>query len=286
MVMAAKVTNSLPTDPMLTDPWILAGVEWETTDSFTVCLQPGAQVGGYGFQPGQFNMLYVFGVGEVPISICSSSKEHNAIRHTTRKVGTVTTAMGSLGVGDCIGVRGPFGSAWPLEVAQGQDVLIVAGGIGLAPLRPVLYAILADRDQYGRVVLLYGARTKEDLLYQKELQQWQHRSNLDVYVTVDRATGRWPGTVGVVPQLIPRAPIDPSRVVVMICGPEVMMRYCMPELNNRGIDASNIYVSLERNMKCAIGHCGHCQFGPHFVCRDGPVFSYQQVSRLLNIKEI
>ena len=273
-------------DPMVTDPWVLSHVEWETADTFTLCLQPRDAMQACTFAPGQFNMLYVFGVGEVPISICGSPSAGGEVLHTTRKVGTVTRAMGSLGIGDCIGVRGPFGSSWPLDEARGKDVLLVAGGIGLAPLRPAIYAILNNRSDYGRVVLLYGTRTQEDLLYQEGIQQWRSRFDLDIYVTVDRATGRWCGNVGVVPQLIQRAPIDPHQSIVMICGPEVMMRYCMPELKKRGISDSRIYVSLERNMKCAVGHCGHCQLGPEFVCKDGPVFSYERVAGLLNIKEL
>jgi len=164
--------------------------------------------------------------------------------------------------------------------------VVVAGGIGLAPLRPVLYWVLAHRADYGRVVLLYGARTPQDLLYRRELEQWRARFDVDVYVTVDRGSQAWRGGVGVVTSLIPKAPFDPRDAVAMMCGPEVMMRYTALELQRRGVPVGQIYVSMERNMKCAVGFCGHCQFGQYFVCRDGPVFPYDRVQELINRWEI
>jgi len=188
--------------------------------------------------------------------------------------------------GSVIGVRGPFGNGWPVEEAKGRDVLVVAGGIGLAPLRPVLYQLIARRGEYGRVVVLYGTRTPSDILFQRELEQWRARFDLEVGVTVDRALMDWRGNVGVVTTLIPKAPFDPRNTIAMVCGPEVMMRFTVWELQKLGLTLDRIFISMERNMKCAIGFCGHCQFGPYFVCKDGPIFRYDRVKGLLEVREI
>jgi NAD(P)H-flavin reductase len=238
------------------------------------------------FAAGQFNMLYVFGVGEIPISISGDSAKSKTLVHTTRAVGTVTRAMRQLKRGDVLGVRGPFGSPWPVEEAEGNDVVIVAGGIGLAPLRPALYNVLSQREKYGKVVLLYGTRSPADILFQRELETWRARFDLEVQVTVDRAAGGWRGNVGVVTTLIARAPFDPPNAVAMVCGPEVMMRFTAMELERRGVAADSIFLSLERNMKCATGICGHCQFGPAFVCKDGPVFRYRRIKDWIARREI
>ncbi|MBU0518981.1 FAD/NAD(P)-binding protein [bacterium] len=272
-------------EPMIPQPFRVAKVQKETFDTFTLQLKSSKGNGVSHFSPGQFNMLYVFGVGEVPISI-SGDPSNGTLIHTTRVVGNVTKAMGKLKVGDVIGVRGPFGTPWPVENAKGKDVVIVTGGIGLAPLRPALYYFLKHRDEYGKIVLLYGARSKEDILYRRELEQWRARFDLEVHVTVDRGTGNWRGNVGVVTMLIPKAPFDAHNAVSLVCGPEIMMRFTVLELLKRGIPESKIFLSLERNMKCGIGHCGHCQFGPHFTCKDGPVFPYDQIKDLLEKREI
>lgn len=273
-------------NPMLPEPYRISKVLKDTDDTFTLELKAELGETAVAFVPGQFNMLYVFGVGEIPISISGDPAKPDTLVHTTREVGTVTRVMRTLRQGDSIGVRGPYGSAWPVEEAVGQDVVLVAGGIGLAPLRPALYHIMTNRERYGKVVLLYGARTPEDILYKKELAAWRSQFDLDVYVSVDRATGDWHGNVGFVTNLIKRAPFDPHSTVAMICGPEVMMRFTAQELIKRGVSESTVYVSMERNMKCAVGFCGHCQYGPHFVCKDGPVFTYDQVSWLLNLWEV
>jgi NAD(P)H-flavin reductase len=201
-------------------------------------------------------------------------------------VGTVTRTMRQLRVGDTLGVRGPFGNPWPVEEAFGSDLVIVAGGIGLAPLRPVLYRLLAQREKFGKVVLLYGTRSPEDILFRRELEQWRASFELDVHVTVDRAVGRWRGNVGVVTTLIPRAAFDPLSTLAMVCGPEVMMRFTALELLKRGVAREHIYLSMERNMKCGIGLCGHCQFGPTFVCKDGPVFRYDRIEAFFGKREL
>jgi NAD(P)H-flavin reductase len=273
-------------DPMLPQRYRVQHVRRELPDTFTLELEPEEGVEISPFASGQFNMLYVFGVGEIPISISGDPATRSPLVHTTRAVGTVSKAMRELKPEDVIGVRGPFGSHWPIEGAVGRDVVIVAGGIGLAPLRSAMYQVTSQREKYGKIVLLYGARTPQDILYRRELEHWRAHFDLDVYVTVDHATGKWRGSVGVVTRLIPRAPFDPLNTVAMICGPEVMMRFTAAELQKRGIGADNIFISMERNMKCAIGLCGHCQYGPYFVCKDGPVFQYSRVQNLLTKWEI
>jgi len=273
-------------DPMLPQPYRVQRVRREIPDTFTLELGPANGSSIPPFATGQFNMLYVFGVGEVPISISGNPAQPTPLVHTTRAVGTVTKAMRKLRPDDVIGVRGPFGSHWPIEHAQGKDVVIVAGGIGLAPLRSALYQITAQREKYGKVALLYGARTPSDILYQRELEHWRGRFDLEVYVTVDQATGTWRGSVGVVTKLIPRASFDRENTMALVCGPEVMMRFTVAELEKRGVASEHIYISMERNMKCAVGFCGHCQYGPHFVCKDGPVFQYSRVHSLFTKREI
>ena len=273
-------------DPMVPSPYRVQRVRQDTYDTFTLELQSTNGAERFCFSAGQFNMLYVFGVGEVPISISGDPAIPVTLVHTTRAVGTVTKAMRQLKRGDMLGVRGPFGTHWPVEEAIGNDVVIVAGGIGLAPLRPALYALLANREKFGKVVLLYGTRTPSDILFRRELESWRSRLDLEVYVTVDRATGNWRGNVGVVTTLIPKAPFDPRNAVALVCGPEIMMRFTILELQKRGVAAENIFLSMERNMKCAVGFCGHCQFGPTFICKDGPVFRYDRIKDLFTKREI
>ena len=272
-------------DPMLPRLFEVRRVRAETYDTFTLELEPedGSPL---VFAPGQFNMLYLFGVGEVAISVSGDPAQPSPLIHTLRAVGAVTRGLCSLKPGDAVGVRGPFGTVWPLDQAEGNDVVLVAGGIGLAPLRPAIYRLLERRNRYGRVVLLCGARSPKDLLYRRELEKWRGRFDLEVTATVDYAAGEWNGQVGVVTTLIPRAGFDPSHTVAMACGPEVMMRFTVRELLRRGVAPETIFVSLERNMKCAVGFCGHCQFGPHFICKDGPVFRFTDVASLIEIWEV
>ncbi len=258
----------------------------ETYDTFTMELVSEKKKDGFSFLPGQFNMLYVFGVGEVPISISGDPTKQENLMHTIRDVGSVTGALRKLEEGDSVGVRGPFGSAWPVEAAEGKDVVIVTGGIGLAPLRPAFYHILANRKKYGKVAILYGARTPEDILYPEDLQEWRSKFDLQVRVTVDRAGKDWHGTVGVVPSLISKVRFDPKNTLAMVCGPEIMMRFTVQELEKCGLMTEQIYVSMERNMKCAIGFCGHCQYGPKFICKDGPVFRFDEIEELFAVREV
>lgn len=271
---------------MIPDVFAIRRTLTETADTFTLELEPSNGHAGMVFRPGQFNMIYVYAAGEVPISISGDPSDPDRIIHTTRAVGAVTKVMKGLRRGDMVGVRGPFGVPWPVEEARGMDVVLVAGGIGLAPLRPVIYEILAHRESYGKVCLLYGTRGPADLLFRGELERWRSRFDFDVFMTVDRAIGEWKGNVGVVTTLIPKAPFDPDNTVAMVCGPEIMMRFSAGELVKRGVRPESVFVSLERNMKCGIGLCGHCQFGPTFVCRDGPVMAYPRVKHLFGIPEL
>lgn len=238
------------------------------------------------FQPGQFNMLTVFGVGEVPISLSGDPSKPDRLIHTVRPVGAVSKALTERRAGDVVGLRGPFGTGWPLAAAAGRDIIVVAGGLGLAPLRPALYYLRAERKRYGRIVLLYGTRSLEDILFRREIERWGQRSVFDVQVTVDHATGPWSGHVGVVTTLVTRAGCDPQRTMALVCGPEVMMRLSIAALRDRGIPDDAIYLSMERNMKCAVALCGRCQFSRVLVCRDGPVFRYDRVRDLLAHREL
>jgi NAD(P)H-flavin reductase len=273
-------------DPMLPRRYLVQRRRRELAGTFTLDLEPLDDPTVPTFAPGQFNMLYVFGVGEIPISISGDPASRTPLVHTIRDVGIVSHALQALGPGDVLGVRGPFGSHWPVERAHDKDLVVVAGGIGLAPLRPVIYAALARRARFGRVALLYGARTPSDILFRGELQRWRTQGGLDVVVTVDRATGSWRGSVGVVTRLIPRVSFDPANTIALVCGPEIMIRFTASELIKRGVPGDSIFISMERNMKCAVAQCGHCQYGPYFVCQDGPVFPYSALQRLLMIWEV
>lgn len=256
----------------------------DAPDAWTLELEM-ADDAHFNYTPGQFNMLTAFGVGEAAISM-SGDPASGPLIHTIRAVGPVSRALTELGPGDPIGVRGPFGVGWPMAPAAGKDVVFVAGGLGLAPLRPAIYRVLAERERYGQVTLLFGARRPEDILFRHEVEAWRARLDIEVDVTVDHAPSNWRGHVGVVTTLISRLELDPAKTLAMVCGPEVMMRFVALALADRGVAESDIYLSMERNMKCAIGHCGHCQLGPTFICRDGPVFTFERLKRLMTVKEL
>ncbi len=271
-------------DPMVPVPFPVRRSHKETGDVWTLEVEPPPE--GFGFLPGQFNMLYVPGVGEVPISISGDPQEPGRLVHTTRAVGKVTQAICRLKKGQAVGIRGPFGRAWPVKEAEGHDVLFLAGGVGLAPLRPAIYHLLNHRERYGDIRILYGVRTPQDILYRRELALWRERSDVYVDITVDSADRQWKGNVGVVTKLIRRLKVDPLQTVAMICGPEIMMRFTVQELYAAGLEDEDIYVTMERNMKCAVGFCGHCQFGPSFICKDGPVFRFDRIAHLFRLREI
>jgi NAD(P)H-flavin reductase len=238
----------------------------------------------YRFLPGQFNMLYIPGVGEIAISLSAGKTHRGTWDHTIRVAGNVTHTLAGLGAGGTLALRGPYGSSWPLEECAGADVILVAGGIGLAPLRPALYSCLENCKRFGRISLLYGARAPDMLLYTREYDAWTDR-RLDVYTTVDRFQPGWSGNVGVVTLLVDRLrPLSPGNSVLFLCGPEVMMRYSVRSALERGLRKDQIWVSLERNMQCAVGLCGHCQLGPAFVCKDGPIFRYDKIEAFLDVE--
>jgi NAD(P)H-flavin reductase len=274
-------------DPMIPQPYTVVRKRRETHDTVTLFMEPTDKgAGTMVFDPGQFNMLYLPGKGEAPISISGDPHGGSTLIHTIRGVGALTKALCAIGRGGVVGVRGPFGSSWPVKRAEGADIIIIAGGIGLAPLRPAFYHLLEHRDRYGRIKLLYGARSPQEMLYIPELEKWRSRFDIEVEVTVDNADSDWYGHVGVVTTLIPHAVFDPEDTVAMICGPEIMMRFTINKLLDHELVRKNIYVSYERNMKCALGFCGHCQFGPKFVCKDGPVFCFDDIEWLMNVREV
>jgi NAD(P)H-flavin reductase len=265
-------------------PWPVIANRPETADTVTLSLAPPEP---YGYQPGQFNMLGVPGIGEVPISVSGDATAvRPMIQHTIRAVGAVTRALCAAEPGDAVTVRGPYGTHWPLEEAEGGDVMIVAGGIGLPPLRPAIRQVLANRERFGRVALLYGARTPADVMFPGELAQWRSRFDVAVEVTVDSAGRDWRGNVGVVPDLIGRVPFDPAATTAFTVGPEIMMRFTIQALLAAGVPAGRVFLSTERSMQCATGLCGHCQLGPFLVCRDGPVFRYPPLARWLEVREL
>jgi len=280
------MTITTTTEPMVSQPYRVRAVSKETPDTFTLSLTPNAGSNGTTFQPGQFSMLWVFGVGELPISISGQPWQRDRLMYTVRSVGQATHALVSQTVGSGIGVRGPFGAGWPIEAVRGHDVIVVAGGIGLAPLRPAIYHILRNRKQYGRLVVLYGSRSPRDLLYRKELASWVRQPDTQVLVTVDYGGLSWRGHVGVVTTLFKYARLQPARSVAMVCGPEIMMRFVTRELEIHGLKREDIYLSMERNMRCAVGFCGHCQYGPYFICKDGPVFPYENIRTQLEKYEL
>lgn len=257
----------------------------ETRDVFTLWLD-APDAGGTHFAPGQFNMLYAFGVGEAAISVAGNPLRADQVMHTIRAVGTVTDALSRLKAGDTLGLRGPYGSVWPLDACRGKDIVLVGGGIGLAPLRPVILAVLAQRERFGRLIVLHGARTPGDLLYTREYAAWASRTDVTVRAIVDRAEHGYDGPVGVVTRLIDGLALAPEKTVAMVCGPEIMMRFAARSLVMNGVAPADVHVSLERGMACAVGFCGHCQMGPWFVCRDGPVLAWPSVEPWLSIREL
>jgi NAD(P)H-flavin reductase len=277
-------THLLETPCLTPLPYRVVTRRRETTGVWTLELTP-ASVAIDPIAPGQFTMLYAFGVGEAPIST-SALTGAGALVHTIRAAGAVTRALCAARPGSVVGVRGPYGNTWPLEEACGRDVVIVAGGIGLPPLRPVIHHVLANRRDFASLVVLYGGRSPADLLFRSELTRWRSRLDIAVDVTVDTAGPEWRGRVGVVTKLIPRAPFDPANAIAMVVGPEIMMRYAAEALVARGIAPDDIWVSMERTMRCGVGLCGHCQLGPTLICRDGPVYRWPYLEPLLGVPEL
>ncbi|MDO8106451.1 FAD/NAD(P)-binding protein [Isoptericola sp. b441] len=283
--MTATLDRPVAPDAMAPARYRIGRTRQDTRDTFTIELEP---VDGpmLRYRAGQFTMLDAFGVGEVPISISGDPTRPGPLEHTIRDVGAVTHALIAAPRGAVLGVRGPFGTSWDVADGMGGDVVLVAGGIGLAPLRPALLEIVRHRDRYNRVVLLYGARTPEDILFGDELRSWAHDHGIVVEVTVDNGQHAWRGKVGLVTNLVPRAGFDPHSTLALVCGPEVMMRSAAQALVARGVPGDRVRLSLERSMKCGVGLCGHCQLRDLFVCVDGPVLGYDRLAPLLSVREL
>ena len=284
MQSLAEKRRARPAGAMVPRIFRLADRRQDTADTFTMMLEPmdGSRL---EFIPGQFTMLGALGVGEVPISVSGDAHADGRLQHTIRDVGPVTHALSRTPVGDPVGVRGPYGTGWDVAEGIGMDVVLVAGGIGLAPLRPAMLEVLNHRQRYGRVVLLYGTRSPDDLLFADDLRRWENQG-VEILITVDYGTPSWRGRVGLVTTLIKRAGFDPRSSLVLVCGPEVMMRFTATALLERGVRPERIRVSLERNMRCGIGLCGHCQYRELFICIDGPVLPYARVAGLLGTREL
>ncbi len=270
---------------MVPRPFRVARTRQDTADTATLWLEP-ADGQPFGFDPGQFTMLGAFGVGEVPISISGDQGASDVLQHTVRDVGSVSHALVAAPPGSLLSVRGPYGTGWDVAAGRGGDVVIVAGGIGLAPLRPAVLAVCADRPDYRRVTVLYGARTPADLLFARDLAGWVDDHDIDVRVIVDNGQAGWTGRVGLVTHLIGRIDLAADRTLALVCGPEVMMRQSATALLGRGVPASQVRLSMERNMKCGVGLCGHCQLRELILCTDGPVLGYDVLAPLMARAEL
>jgi NAD(P)H-flavin reductase len=286
--MSTRSLSALATNPWLCSTAVIESIQPEIAGvaTYHLALADRGQAERYRFRPGQFNMLYIPGAGEIPISLSADPRSRGAWAHTIRLAGNVTHSLARLLPGQTLGLRGPYGTSWPIDEARGADVLLVAGGIGLAPLRPALYALMARSAEFGELALLCGARSPDTLLYRNEYDLWRQRG-FDVQTIVDRASPNWQGAVGVVSLLVDRLRLrNPHATMLFTCGPEVMMRYVVRSALERGIAPENIFCSLERNMQCAVGLCGHCQFGPDFVCKDGPIFRYDRLRPFLTVEAL
>ena len=282
--MPATAEARPPADPMTPRPRRVARRRRETADTVTIELAPDPAAAA--FAPGQFSMLYAFGVGEAAISISGRGADGGEA-FTIRAVGGVTHALTAMRPGDALGARGPFGVGWPVAAQAGRRLVFVSGGLGLAPLAPAIRAALARRERYAGLTLVHGARAPADLLFTEELAAWRRRG-LEIAVTVDRAPRDWTGRVGVVTLPLAEALARPpdAPLCAFVCGPEVMMRFAARELLRAGAAPDRVFLSLERHMKCALGHCGRCQLGPEFVCRDGPVLPFSRLAALLPVREL
>lgn len=278
--------DELATSPLAPSPFVVQVRTPETRDTISLTLTPEEGEADFPFLPGQFNMVSILGLGEVAISISGDPNQPDQVVHTIRSVGLATQAISAAASGSVVAIRGPYGRGWPLDVAYGKDVVVIAGGLGLAPLRPLLYEVLRQREKFGRFEVIYGARSPQDLIYYEELQQWRARADARFQVTVDAAGRDWYGDVGLVTQRVPDARFDAKNAVAFLCGPEIMMRFASQALETRGLPLDSIYVSMERNMRCGIGQCGHCQLGPYLLCRDGPVLSYRALEPCLRVRDL
>jgi len=230
-----------------------------------------------GHEPGQFAMVSVFGVGEAPISVSSGPTPEPWIEMVVRKTGSVTDALHKLNGGDRVGLRGPYGSSFPFEELKGHPLIFIGGGIGMVPLRSLVQPSIATADRYPKITVLYGAKLPKELMFEDEIARWSEKPNVDVQITVDNGDDEWKGNVGLITTLIPPLEIDIEKTLVFVCGPPIMYRFVLMELEKKSIPHKNIYLSLERRMKCGVGKCGHCMINDRFCCLDGPVFRYDQI---------
>jgi NAD(P)H-flavin reductase len=238
----------------------------------------------YAFQPGQFNMIYLYGIGEVAISIVSDPRESNLLSHTIRAVGRITDALKSLKIGDRLGIRGPFGRGWPMKEAAGKDVVVITGGLGCAPSVSIIEYILKRRERFGQLNILQGVKHSDDFIFHQRYEQWRKSPDTHVFIAADEAGSKWPWQIGYVTNMINKTQFDPKNSIAMMCGPEAMMGNAVQLLASKGMPESCIYLSMERNMECGMGLCGHCQFGGKFICKDGPVFAYPEIKALFHEK--
>lgn len=271
-------------NPYLGNEAIIKGIKKQTRDTktFTLAFKDGGRQRSFSFTPGQFNVVGIFGVGEAPFSISSDPSKKESFDHTIRIVGSVTGVLDRMVEGDSVYVRGPYGKGWPVDKAKNKNILVIAGGIGLPPLRPFIMYVRNYRDQFGDIEILYGARTPSDLIFTDEFEEFRRIKDTKFLLTVDGVPKgeKWDHKVGVVTKLFEDMASTPNKTIVFTCGPEIMMRFVVRGLLGMGFRDNQIYVSMERRMKCGIGKCGHCQIGPKFVCRDGPVFSYPEIKGL------
>lgn len=231
-------------------------------------------------EPGQFAEVSIFGVGEVPISITSSPTKRGFIELCVRRTGSFTERLHNLQCGDIVGLRGPFGRGFPIEEMKGHDILLVAGGLGIAPLRSLINNIHDERSEFGKVTIVYGSKTPQEVMFRDQFEMWKHRTDFDLHLTVDHPDEGWDGEVGVVTKVFDHLDINPGNTFGATCGPPVMYRFVIEEMRKKGIGYDHIYVSFERHMKCGMGKCGHCQIGHQYVCIDGPVFNYWEAKNI------
>lgn len=285
MPMTEILSAPRPNSTTIPAPWTVRAAWDETPGIRSIDMAP-ADGSMPQLAPGQFNMLYLPGIGDIPISVSAISDDEKGLVHTVRAVGAVSKALCELGEGDWLGVRGPLGRGWPVDEATDADVIIIAGGLGLAPVRPAIQSLVGNRDRTHKNVVMYGARTPADILFREDLFQWAVSGDADVRTTVDRDAPGWNGNVGVVTSILGRADFNANTALAFVCGPEVMMRFAVFDLLKRGLSEDRIFLSLERNMHCGVGLCGHCQLGPKFICTDGPVFAYSEISDLLTVRQL
>lgn len=284
--MRETTVTVMPADPMTPRPFHVVDRHQETPDVWTLGLSPDDGLPSIRFEPAQIGMIGLPGVGEVPISFSNDASDPDRVAMTIRAAGAVTRAIVDLQPGDHVGMRGPFGVPWPLRELANRQVLIVAGGLGLAPLRSLMVRAVEERPRLDSLTLVYGARDRYEFLFRRDLEEWAAHEGVRVLLTVDHPDERWTGNVGVVTTLLDEAIDDPRRTAAFMCGPDVMLSAVSTALTSRQVPAKQIWVTMERNMKCAIGLCGHCQFGPLFLCKDGPVFRFDRIARLFGVPEV